>query len=636
MWSQPLILWFSVRHSAETNLLAVVFCATLVKSLQKSLYDDKKLCHREHILDQELSQEIGANNQMDLFVVDGSAPFFAPIVDGSRQNWSKAPLGTLLRSGRIEHTHAEQICHNLELYCQRVVDLGYNAITFDDLPHLICFDFYPAELKRVVESCRQLFRRAFKIATSARLKIFITTDLMFWNDTIARQVAGGDSEASLRALFSQALEQLYQLFPDVDGVVVRIGEADGNDVESHFKSRLHIRSARQCNRWLKEILPVCEQWDKTLIFRTWGLGAYPIGDLIWNRRTEAKAFAGINSEHFVVSRKYGSADFFRYLPLNERILQSHHNQIIELQARREYEGFGVFPAYAGRQYQAYRDQLKDCPTLRGISVWCQTGGWSHFDRLTFLDDSSPWNELNTVAAVELFRYGRNADDILKRFCQERFSDSDSKKLVEIVSLFDSLIDQLWYFAPFARRPIWFRRLQVPPLLWIFWDTIIVNRALRLVFRTYIDATDKLKKRDKGQREHIRRLRKLVTAVDVEQEGLTLGVDTFRMLYTLRRFYIGKGGTGRERKIRARMEKYHHRYPAGFQVECDFTPVRLRWITSGALFGILMRHHSGYRIFDRLVLVPVSGWIFPLIMRWQKHRIPDLAERQALGLELFFR
>ena len=572
----------------------------------------------------------------DLFIIDGAAPFFAPVIDGSRQNWSKAPLSRLQKNGTIPVGTAEQIYKALRAYCQKISAVGYNAITFDDLAHLTRYDFYPCLLSRMVHSYQKLFRQVFAIARGYGLNIYVTTDLMFHNEFIAGQVKEPGSDRRCLALFAEAVERLYDLYPEVSGIVVRIGEADGHDVDSLFKSHLQIRTPKQCNRWLKRVLPICEAHGKQLIFRTWGLGAYRIGDLIWNEKTENQAFSRIASPAFIVSRKFGSADFFRYLPLSERVLNSSHQQVIELQARREYEGFGVFPAFVGRQYEAYRDQLAECNTLRGISVWCQTGGWSHFDRLTFLDGSSPWNELNAVTALRLFRSDHSADHILRQFCRERFAGMDAEKLVDLVFRFDRLIDQLWYFAPFARKELWFRRLRVPPLLWIFWDTIIVNRALWVLFRTYLEEVGTIRSTDKELRDQVRELRSLVKELGIEGPDLTLGVDTFRMLYTLRRFYLGKGGRKREKKIRLRLDKYRKKHPEGFQVECDFSPFHIRRITTGVLFGVLMRQRPGYRLFDLVFLVPLTGWMYPFFKRWQRHRIPDLAERQALGLELFFR
>ena len=574
------------------------------------------------------------SQQTDLLLIDGSAPFFTPFINGERKNWSKAPLTELQKHGRIDEEYQTTILKALNCYCRKVREIGYNAITFDDLAHLTLFDFYPYLLSRTVHSYQEFFRQVFAIACDAGLAIYITTDIMFWNRFIENHTKRHD--ARLRELFVEAVERLFDLFPEVTGIVTRIGESDGVDVSSLFKSRMVIRTPRQCNRWLKEVLPVFESHGKTLLFRTWGLGAFRVVDIIWNEATEKVAFGDIDSPAFVVSRKYAAADFFRYLPLNERIIHSQHPHIVEFQARREYEGFGVFPAYVGRQYQAYRDQLADNDLLRGISVWCQTGGWSHFERLTFLETSSPWNELNTVATLQLFTSAKNADEILREFCQQRFKQENQTILIELIQLYDKLIDQIWYFAPFARQSLWFRRLRVPPLLWIFWDTILVNRALRLVFRTFMDNSKEVRINDKLLRSEIRQLHSLTKKLNQGPEQLVFAADTFELLYALRRFYLGKAGSKREKKVCTRLKKYHHKHPNGFLVECDFSPFRIRWITTGLFFGIILRNQARYRLLDRFLLIPLTGWLFPLVKRWQRHRIPDLAERQAVGLEVFFR
>ncbi len=244
--------------------------------------------------------------------------------------------------------------------------------------------------------------------------------------------------------------------------------------------------------------------------------------------------------------------------------------------------------------------------------------------------------MNAVAAVRLFSTGKTAPEILHEFCVERFAQNERERLEEMVGLFDALIDQLWYFAPFAQQSIWFRRLRVPPLLWIFWDTILVNRALRLVFNTFQGTDKSLRKQDRKQRRLLRRLRTLVEEMPVREADLEMAVDTFGLLAHLRKFYLGKAGKKRERKIRAEVGEYRQRYPHGFTVECDFTPFSIRWMTTGLFFSIFMRTEPRYRRFDRFLLIPLTGWMFPLIKRRQRRRIPDIAERQAAGLEIFFR
>ncbi len=573
--------------------------------------------------------------KQDIYLIDGAAPFFYPFINGRRKNWSKAPLSQLQCDGILLGHHLEEICTQTERYCRKVREIGYNAISFDDLAHLTSYNFYPSDLRRTVKAYQDFFRRIFAIAQDSSLRIYITSDLTFLNEHIEAQCSKSNRDKILCDLFREAVANLFENFPEVAGIVTRIGEADGHDVDSLFKTRMQIKTPRQCNRWLNSLLPIFEKQQKLLIFRTWGLGAFPVGDLIWNKKTEKRAFHKIDSSAFIVSRKYGPSDFFRFVELNERVIHSRHQQIVELQARREYEGFGVFPAYIGRQYQGLRDQLRDCPTLRGISVWCQTGGWSHFDQLTFLDNSSLWNEMNTIATFELFSTEKSAKEVLKGFCQQSYPQA-ADQLQEVIELFDQLIDQLWYFVPFANRTIWFRRLRVPPLLWIFWDTIIVNRALRLMFHVYLEDPAEIHRVDRQQRKLLKQLRQKISELPEQHPELELGVDTFRMLYTLRRFYSGNAGKKREKKIAARLKKYYAKHPAGFQVECDFSPFHIRWVTAGVLFSIIMRERASYRKLDRFALIPLTCWLFPLVKRWHKKRIPELAERQALGLELFFR
>jgi len=566
-----------------------------------------------------------------LILIDGIAPFFVPYRDGSRHNWSKSPLHRLVQSGQVDPSASIQILEAFREYCRKAKRIGCTAITVDDLAHLTLFDFYPYLVSRTVFSYQKFFAEILEIAQEEQLQLFVTTDIMFWNSYI--ETVSKQKDRSVMALFSESISRLFDTFPQVSGVVVRIGETDGVEVKSLFKSRMWIRTPRQGNRWLREILPLFESAEKKLIFRTWGLGAFSVGDLIWNQATEQELFAGIESPSLIISRKYGTADYFRYLELNERIKTSPCQQIVEFQARREYEGFGEFPAYAGWQYEEIRDQLREIPTVCGISVWAQTGGWSHFDRLTLLDNSSFWNELNLIATVELFSSNVTADDILDRSISHKFPRKERDSIRSMVQIFDRLINELWYFKPFAEQNLWFRRLRVPPLLWIFWDTILVNPAIRMVVRSFVGNSEMVRERDSLLKAELKLLKQFAKNSPSCGKSILESCDTFDLIYTIRGFYLGKT---RHEKILRRIERYRAKYPRGFKVEYDFAPIRLRWITEGILFSLLLRRKSRYRLFDRWVLIPLTSWLLPLIKKYHFKRLPELASRQAVGMELFFR
>jgi hypothetical protein len=95
----------------------------------------------------------------------------------------------------------------------------------------------------------------------------------------------------------------------------------------------------------------------------------------------------------VVSIKYGAGDFFRGMDINPILTLRGHKKIVELQSKREYDFFGEFPYYTGFEYEGYYNKIKKNPDIEGVMVWCQTGGWGRSDRVTFLENSSPYVEL---------------------------------------------------------------------------------------------------------------------------------------------------------------------------------------------------------------------------------------------------
>ncbi len=75
-------------------------------------------------------------------------------------------------------------------------------------------------------------------------------------------------------------------WPELDGLILRIGESDGVDGRGDFISRLAIKQPREAGALLRTLLPSFEARGATLDFRTWTRGAFPVGDLVWNRWTD--------------------------------------------------------------------------------------------------------------------------------------------------------------------------------------------------------------------------------------------------------------------------------------------------------------------------------------------------------------
>lgn len=567
---------------------------------------------------------------MDLFILDGIGPFFRNLPPG-RINWSKIPFSALEKDGQPDPERFETIQRDFDAFCTRAAAAGYNAVTLDDVAHLVPDSLYPDELNEKIEAYRRQYRHLFSSAQRHGMAIFITTDVMYYHDAL--KTHPGRNRRLITAFLKDALRRLFNDFPEVAGVILRIGESDGQDVQGDFVSRLAIHTPRQANRFIRELLPVFEEADRLMIFRTWTIGGYPIGDLAWNRNTFGKTFGGITSPHLIISMKHGESDFFRFLPLNKLFFASNHRKIIELQARREYEGFGEYPSFIGWDYEKYARQLKQAPNMAGIQVWCQTGGWSAFRNLTWVENSSVWNEINAAVIPGIFRHGWTTEKAVRRWARSGLKRGHWLQLLQLLRLSDEVIKELLYLEEFSRRKIFFRRLRVPPLLWVLWDRIFINNLVRLLLRFYVRNREEAVIEGDAALKKIRLMRRLARRLGLPQDDFDFQYDTFRLLAAARKYFFRPVDDTLIREIEKLKDGYTARHDPAYEIDFDsgtarFHPGRLEFLA--ALF---FRHRRGYRLFDRFLTLHGLKLLYPWIRR---RHVPAFARKQAMGIDSIFR
>ena len=258
---------------------------------------------------------------MNLFIIDSLSPFLhkckKPLI-----NWSKTNYDHLEKNDNIHEKRYKNIHIKLKIYIKKVKNLGYNAVSFDDLAHLTDFDFYPYKLKNKINSHKKEFKKIFSYMKKVNMGIYLTTDIMFFNNYILKH--SKNKRKNITELLIYAIEKIFLEFKELDGIIFRIGESDGVDIKDDFISKIYLKSPSQANDLLKKMIPIFEKYNKLLIFRTWTLGAYGCGDLMWNEETFKKIFDNIKSDNLIISLKYGNSDFFRYLT------RKIHQQFVKL------------------------------------------------------------------------------------------------------------------------------------------------------------------------------------------------------------------------------------------------------------------------------------------------------------------
>ena len=182
------------------------------------------------------------------------------------------------------------------------------------------------------------------------------------------------------------IHQMFVQFPQMDGIVVRIGETYLEDAPYHKGNIQDKYSADKCIIPLMNILrdEICVKLNKKLIFRTW-----------WVFDTDIKKSEYITNtvephKNLVVSIKHCEDDFHRGDAFSKVLGIGRHQQLVEVQCAREYEGKGAFPNYVahgvidGFEEHKYRKDARKIWNLKelyatgkmvGIWTWSRGGGW---------------------------------------------------------------------------------------------------------------------------------------------------------------------------------------------------------------------------------------------------------------------
>ena len=574
---------------------------------------------------------------MELFLIDAIGPFFRGY-EKRRINWSKIPFPHLKTSGPEAEAQWDRIRTDMRHFAREVSALGYNAVTLDDLAHLAPHPLHEPEIAADIAFYRGQFRTIFDILTDEfNLAIFLTSDILPLTPAIEASLAGKPD--ALEAYYISLVGGILADFPQLSGLILRIGESDGNDVTDPIRTRLHLRNPRETNRLLRKLIPAFESAGKKLILRTWTVGAHRIGDLIWHRGTLAETLAGIDSPQFIVSMKHGESDFFRHIPLNKAFFRITQQKIIELQARREYEGAGEYPSYIGRDCERFARELEGASNVVGISVWCQTGGWHRFRRLAFLPGNThpdTWIRLNAAAAIHIFRYRKSVEQSVS----ETLGPERTPAALELLRHADTLVNELLYIPEFARKKLFFRRVRIPPLLNVYWDCLFINHAVSKILRHFVPDPEQTIRTGEGAATLFPEMIRLAKEAELPVADIEHMRDFFALLLLARRYYFLPFDETLAARIRSAKKEYKRRHPAParqrYRIKVSFEPFRVKRRTLSWVSSILLRKQRGYRIIDHLFTLHLLGYLFRLFKPRNPKDMPKFLRKSAMGIDSLFK
>lgn len=211
-------------------------------------------------------------------------------------------------------------------------------------------------------------------------------------------------------LIKVQIKELFETFPDLDGLVIRFGETYLFDTPYHSGgSPVYAGGQKGIDSHVKLINllrnEVCEKYGKKLFYRTWDFGFF---------HTNADAYLQITDQiaphpNLIFSVKYTRGDFHRLTQFNPTLGIGKHPYIVEFQGQPEYYGKGAHPVYVfGGMLNGFSEyaqnmsvdsiqsvkQLKSDTKFQGLWTWARGGGW----RGPYITNEL-WCDVNTLSAA---------------------------------------------------------------------------------------------------------------------------------------------------------------------------------------------------------------------------------------------
>jgi hypothetical protein len=245
-----------------------------------------------------------------------------------------------------------------------------------------------------VEAAAKKIKANIIAAKKAGIKVYYFTDIIVLPKKLVDKYKADICDANGKISFERPLtiqlhklmlDEVFETFPDLDGLVIRTGETYTNNVPYHTGND-PITSGPSSHIKLIQLLrdEVCEKRNKTIIYRTWSFGGM--------HDSAAYYLAVVNNiqshKNLIFSIKHTRGDYQRTYPFNPCIGAGNHKQIIEVQCQREYEGKGAYPNYVidgvvnGFEENVHSNQainslkaFRSHPNFAGVYSWSRGGGW---------------------------------------------------------------------------------------------------------------------------------------------------------------------------------------------------------------------------------------------------------------------
>ena len=234
--------------------------------------------------------------------------------------------------------------------------------------------------------------KKYAAAKAAGLQVYCESDMVILPKRLVENehlddTFGDPTNPTTQKYVNALLDQMFTRFPQLDGLVVRIGETYLQDAPYHV-GKIGVGKNGKSDPD-KTIIPlmqllrenVCVKHNKHLIFRTW-----------LSFDTDVAKFQQISNAiephpNLLLAIKHCEKDFNLGNPPSKILNLGRHRFVVEVECQREYEGKGAYPDYithgvidgfdedADVKAPHTLTEIRKNPLFAGVWTWTRGGGW---------------------------------------------------------------------------------------------------------------------------------------------------------------------------------------------------------------------------------------------------------------------
>lgn len=228
------------------------------------------------------------------------------------------------------------------------------------------------------------------------------------------------------------------------------------------------------------------------------------------------------------------------------------------------------------------------------------------------------------------------EQAIAEFAQQHWSHVPADVLEEFLRLSDVVIKDLLYVRELAERQLYFRRLRLPPQIFVFWDRIMIDNTVKRVLAWLVRDREAALQQGREAIEKMHQMSDLAKRYGITRHGLKHQAATFEIIAASCEYFFGPGDDEIKKQLLDLKSRYKKRFKRNYSVMINFEGKHVHRLPMRFASALMVREKRRYRMVDQVLTIRILGMLYPVVRRL-RHRIgPKFAREQAMGLEVLLK